>query len=179
MDLFQKPKILTFVIIGLLVINLGTLAFLWFHRPARPDHMTMPLREMMDNKHTHGFLEDQLNFNDKQRDDLNKLKDEHHKQMADIQKSIKDLKDNLFEQLKVTPVDSAKINSIASSIGEKQKEIELVTFYHFQKVRALCNEEQKGKFDNIFKEIIKMMEMPGLPPNEMHQGMMHGTPPPP
>jgi hypothetical protein len=38
----------------------------------------------------------------------------------------------------------------------KDKE-ELGTFYHFQKVRAICDEKQKKKFDEIIKEAARMM----------------------
>ena len=62
----------------------------------------------------------------------------------------------------------------------KEKE-ELAMFYHFQKVRALCDEKQKQKFDEIIKEAARMMgskqrEGQGPPPRREAED---GPPPPP
>lgn len=45
----------------------------------------------------------------------------------------------------------------AAEIGEDQKQIELITFAHFQKVRELCNDDQKKKFDEVIQEALKSM----------------------
>ena len=189
MDIFQKPKILTYIIIALLLLNFGTLAFLWFHKPPKPDREFMEQHEMnkpgemMKPGEVRGFLEDQLNFNDKQREDFNKLRDEHHKSVTVIQDTIKSLKDRLFDQLISNTTDTSKINSIAASIGDAQKQVELITFNHFLKVRALCDNDQKQKFDKIMKDVVRSLDM--HPPNgmEMHNPpemeMHHGLPPPP
>lgn len=187
MDFFQKPKILTVTIIVLFLLNIGTIGFLIFHRPPRPFHddMRQPKMEMPDLNapDARGFLEEQLNFNDKQKEDFNKLRDEHHKAVMVIQDSIRTLKDRLFDQVSITPIDETKINSICTSIGEYQKQIELTTFYHFQKVRALCDDNQKQIFDHVIKDVIKMMDIHGhqMPPGNqmMPPGHEHGLPPPP
>ena len=70
-----------------------------------------------------------------------------------------------------------------SNLGEnqiKEKE-ELVIFYHFKKVRAICDATQKPKFDKIVKEAAKMMgprqhEGPGPPPPP-RMGDGQGPPP--
>jgi len=190
MDIFQKPKILTYIIIALLLLNFGTLAFLWFHKPPKPNREFVEQHEM--NKpgemnrlgEMRGFLEDQLNFNDKQREEFNKLRDEHHKALMVIQDTIKSLKDRMFDQLILNSQDSLKVNSLAASIGDAQKQIELITYNHFQKVRALCDNEQKQKFDKIMKDVVRALDM--RPPHdgmEMHHPpemeMRHGLPPPP
>ena len=175
MDFFQKPKILTIVIIGLLVINLGTLGFLWFHKAPIFHHEFPPFGEMRGPGEMKGFLEDQLNLNDKQREEFNSLREEHHKEIMVIQDSIRTLKDRMFEQLSANPPDSLKTNSIAGAIGENQKRIELLAFGHFQKVRSICDDNQKQKFDKITKDIVRNLEMM---PMMQHMEMRHGLPAP-
>lgn len=180
MDFFQKPKILTLVIIGLLVINLGTLAFLWFHRPSHEfpmHHEMMENNGMRPRDNMKGFIEDRLNLTDKQREEFDKLREEHHKQIMPIQDSIRKEKDKLFEQLQVTTADSNLVNSLASAIGDNQRKMELLAFNHFQKVRSLCDDKQKPIFDEISKDIIKNLEMPMMQHMEMQKGP-HGLPPP-
>ena len=188
MNFFQKPKILTVTIIILFILNVGTIGFLIFHRPPRPlkefdHHEKMEQREMMPPPDARGFLEEQLNFNDKQKEEFSKMRDEHHKQISDIQDSIKNVKDKLFAQVSTNPINEAEINSLCTAIGEFQKRIELTTFYHFQKVRMLCDDTQKQKFDLIIKDAIKMIDMrgPQMPPgNQMPPpGHEHRLPPPP
>jgi Spy/CpxP family protein refolding chaperone len=114
-----------------------------------------------------GFLEGQLNFTEKQKDDALKLREEHMKTMSAIQDSIHALKDKLFDLIAVTPTDSPKVSALVQAIADEQKQIELATFYHFQKIRALCDDSQKQKFDKIMKDVIKTMEMH---PGGMHMG---------
>jgi len=153
MDFFQKPKILTIVIIGLLVLNFATLAFLWFRRPADIHPQFIRQHMMGQMQGPRGFLEGQLNFSEKQKDEAMKLREEHMKTMMTIQDSIHMLKDNLFDLIAVTPTDTPRVNALVQSIGDEQKKIELATFYHFQKIRALCDDSQKQKFDRIMKEV--------------------------
>jgi len=171
MDFFQKPKILTVVIIGLLVLNFATLAFLWFRRS--PGMHPQFLRQQMSgqmNGHMQGprdFLMGQLNFTEKQKGDAVKLREEHMKTMTAIQDSIHSLKDKLFDLIAVTPTDSPKVSALVQAIGDEQKQIELATFYHFQKIRALCDDNQKQKFDKLMKDVIKTM---GMNPGGKHMG---------
>jgi hypothetical protein len=57
--------------------------------------------------------------------------------------------------------DTLTLNEIAFI----QKEIEAVTFHHFQQVRTLCRPEQLPQFDAIILEAIGMM---GPPPPPKH-----------
>jgi Spy/CpxP family protein refolding chaperone len=59
--------------------------------------------------------------------------------------------------LKTAVIDTVKVNELADSIVSIQKQIELVTFYHFQKVRAICTAEQQQKFDEVIDEAIRML----------------------
>lgn len=194
MDFFQKPKILTTTIIVLFVLNLGTIAFLIFHRPPMFDHPFMPpmlrMQQELSQKEgfppppdVRGFLEEQLNLSDKQKEEFNKLRDDHHKRMMEIQDSIKNEKDQLFDQISVNTPDEAKVNLLVNFIGEHQKQIELVNFNHFQKMRAICDDNQKEKFDKILKDVIKNIDlhqrMPGGEMQNMPPGFQHGLPPPP
>lgn len=167
MNFFEKSKVLTIAILGLLILNFVTLAFLIFHRPHFPFPIEPPRKE------ARGFLENELNLTDQQKIEFNRLREEHISTVAQIQDSIKPLKDQLFDQIKNDRVDTATVNSITSKIAENQKRIELATFYHFNKIRTLLNDEQKKKFDMVMKDMLKMTgphppEGPEMrPPGEM------------
>jgi periplasmic protein CpxP/Spy len=165
MDILQKSKFLTFVVIGLLIINFGTLAFLFFKKPPLPPIGPPP-------NEVRGFLEQELNMNDNQKKELDKLKEEHHSRIISLQDTIKLIKDKMFDQLSLMNVDSSLVKQFASTIGEKQTAIELITFEHFRKVRNVCDDNQKQKFDKIMKDVVRMIEgkkfpppPPGMPPH--------------
>lgn len=174
MDFFQKPKLLTFTIIGLFILNLATLGYLWFSRP----HGLLQPRNMNPRMEQRGgFLEEQLNLNDNQRDEFLKLKEEHHKLAEPLQDSIHILKDRMFDIISSGQADTLKAGEIARSIGECQKQLELVAFNHFSKMRGICDDNQKQKFDKVMKNVMMMVG-----PGEMRMGppmdREHGMPPP-
>jgi protein CpxP len=174
MDFFQKPKLLTITIIGLFILNLATLGYLWFSRPhgiLQPRNMNPPLEQRG------GFLEEQLKLNDKQKDEFLKLKEEHHKLAEPLQDSIHILKDRMFDVISSGQADTIKASEIARSIGECQKQLEMVAFHHFRKMRDLCDDNQKQKFDKVMKNVM-MMVGPGEMRMQPPMGREHGLPPP-
>lgn len=169
MNFFEKSKVLTIAILGLLILNFATLGFLILHRP----HLPFPMGP--NRFQTHGYLAKELNLTDAQKTEFKKLREEHQANVMQLQDSIKSLKDQLFDQIKNDRVDTTMVNGIISKIADNQKRIELATFYHFSKVRTLLNDEQKQKFDKVMKDMSKMV---GPHPPE-GPGMMHPDMPPP
>jgi len=164
----SKKSILLIVVIGILILlNVATLTTLWVSRCKEPgppqmiDKLPSPKGRLM--------FEKELNFSKQQLEAVDKLREEHFANVQNIMDDIRKNKDELFNLLK-NP-DSLKVLDLTGKIGTEQKEIELASFYHFQKIRNLCDDKQKVKFDEIFKEIIN----PGPPhPEEIgHQGMQH------
>jgi protein CpxP len=148
----ENKKLLTFVVIGLLLLNLGTLAFLWTGR----DHPHGP-----PPPHEGGpalFLIHELGLNAEQQSRFEKLRDEHHQRMVQIQDSLHTLHETFFEGLSATT--PLQTDSIAGLMGKKQSEIEKLTFDHFRKVRALCTPDQQKKFDSVIEEALRMMAPP-------------------
>ncbi len=175
MNFFEKPKIMTYAIIILFLLNFGTIAFIWLHKPPHPEHefMQHELPPPHDNEKPADFLIHELNLNTQQQSDFEKLRKEHQDAMKQSFDDMKKNKDELFGYLSKGQGDSVKVNQLADNIARSQKQIELATFSHFQKVRAICDENQKKKFDEIIGDALKMMA--GSPPPDEHKG----PPPPP
>lgn len=180
MNYFDKPKIMGLIILALLVLNFGTLSFMWINRPPKPEHERMhegPGPEHIEHPgHPGEFLIHELKLNDTQQKDFEKLRDEHQKQMKQVFDDIRKNKDELFAMLSNPAADTNKISGLTDNIAKGQKQIELATYDHFKKVRALCDDNQKKKFDEIIGDVLKMMAMqpPGSPPPDGQKG-----PPPP
>ncbi|HXP49123.1 MAG TPA: hypothetical protein VN922_04170, partial [Bacteroidia bacterium] len=91
------------------------------------------------------------------------LREEHHHAVEAIQQHSRQLREQFFGMLQNNPVDSAAIKRMTDSIAATQEQIEMVTFYHFRKVRDILRPEQQKRFDEVIQEATKMMA-PQPPP---------------
>jgi Spy/CpxP family protein refolding chaperone len=148
----ENNRFLKIVIIALLLINIGVLSYVWMgahNGPSGDGHRQGP--------DVFGYLCKELQLDDEQTKQYAALRDEHHQAMQAIQHKSHQLRDRFFDMLHVSPVDSAAIKSMSDSIAHTQEQIELVTFYHFQKVRAILRPDQQKHFDSIIQETLSMM----------------------
>jgi hypothetical protein len=88
-------------------------------------------------------------------------KDYLTKQLND---DMKDLKDNMFDNLSTNNIDSNKVKGLLQQIGENEKGRDSITFYHFRKLRTILTAEQQQKFDKIIKNVLRMMGPPPQAP---------------
>ena len=149
MSLTEKPKFLTAIIVALLLLNFGTLTFMWTHHPGGP-------RGQRPGDVFH-FLVSELKMTDEQQKQYEVLRDEHHHQVEEKQQEGRKLHDTFYELLRNPKIDSLMVAQTADAIAVNQKQIDLITFYHFQKVRAICTPQQQQKFDEIIAEALRMM----------------------
>lgn len=100
------------------------------------------------------FIAKELNFDTAQMQEFEKINNVHHEAMREISRDIKKLKDQLFNQLSETEVNETKINDITSRIGEKERQKDLKTFYHFKAVQKICVDEQRPRFNSIIQDAL-------------------------
>ena len=159
----SSVKIWKWLVIVLVIINIALLATIWMKpRFGGPHEHTPPLnggpREMIIHE---------LNFNKQQIKQFDVLVSEHRNSIKELREQGKDLRTNLFDLLKTDVIDSVKVKEATSAIGANQIAIESSTFSHFEKVRKICDEGQKKKFDEIIQTITHMMAGPQGPPPPM------------
>lgn len=162
----NNSKFLKIVIILLLLINLSTIAFMWLHRPPKNDVVG-------------DFFSKELQFTANQKKQFEDLKKQHCEAKEALKEINKEKHDAFLDLLKNPNVDSLTVRKAADEIIKVKEKEELALFYHFQKVRAICHEKQKQKFDEIIKEAARMMgpsrEGQGPPPRRERE---EGPPPP-
>ncbi|MCX6306780.1 MAG: Spy/CpxP family protein refolding chaperone [Bacteroidetes bacterium] len=152
-------------IIILVMVNLGTLAFLWFGRP-RPGQMPV-------SGEAAEYLIDELKLTPGQQDQFGKLRKEHRGKLSLLQAEDRRLHDLFFESLFLIPADTLTVNVLADSMAGLRRQMELLTFEHFRQLRLLLTEEQSRKFHQVFNQALeRVMPLPPMPP-------MPPMPPPP
>lgn len=137
-----KNKIYMWLIAILMLANTLTIFIYWGGR----------IKEMKENSPKE-FLVKELKFDDNQKKQFFALAKEHNENAQIIRRKIKQSKDDFFHLLKDPNATDSIEKFAAQKVSKNIEELDLYTFDHFKKVRALCNEEQKEKFDKIISQI--------------------------
>ncbi len=149
MENLKKIKTLWVAIIMLIIINLSVLAWMWFSPQGMQGHIS-PER-----------IERTLNFDSKQKEQFEVIKDKHFAEVTPIRDSIKIIKSELFDYIKQDKPDPKIIEKKMNLLASKIKENEEKTLKHFTEIRAMCNTEQKHVFDNDILERFKNQDPNG------------------
>jgi periplasmic protein CpxP/Spy len=150
----SKSKLWIAIVVVLLVVNTILLVFLWMGK--RP-------RKMMGGS-AKDYLTKELSLNEAQVKQYDQLRDEHIGAIRQLNDDMKDLKDNMFDNLSTNNIDSNKVKGLLQQIGENEKGRDSITFYHFRKLRTILTAEQQQKFDKIIKNVLRMMGPPPQAP---------------
>ena len=146
----NKMKFLTVGIVILLLLNAATL-FILFHT-----HLNQ-LHDHHNGEDPAHYITTQLKFDANQQKQFEDLRNRHHEQTMKFHDEDRELHDLYFNLLKTDHPDKAKVDSVASLIGAQRKNLELLTFEHFQQLRTICRDDQKKLFDNTIDEIARTM----------------------
>ena len=98
------------------------------------------------------FISKQLDLDASQQQQYQKLTSTHREAMKSIDTDIRVLKDEFFSNISNESITTLEIDSIASLISDKEKLKDIEVFNHFKALRAICNDEQKAKFNAIMKD---------------------------
>jgi protein CpxP len=156
-----KNNFWLYAISGILITaNIVTLTLLWIHKTKN---------DTPQGFRPHGgpqlfeYISKELHFDEKQKDAYALLRDEHHSGAEKLQDSIKAAKDELFMMLQQANTNEESITVQSNKAAALTARLDVFTFHHFQKVRALCNAEQQKRFDDIIQQAIHSMAQQGPP----------------
>lgn len=144
----EKSKFQQIIILLLLLINTGTLTFMWINRPPHP-HFP-PGRA---GSGAFDFIVHETKMNGEQQEKYSALRDEHRDEIKKTQEKIHLLKKEIYDHFP----DEKTMRANAHKIGNLQIKTEEVTYQHFLSVRALLEPDQQEIFDRIIPEATAMM----------------------
>lgn len=152
----SKAKLLWIAVIALLLLNFGILAFLFLSKEHEPMGRKMP-REIIIEK---------LHFNESQIVDYDKIIKQHQQSIKNLDDSIKNTKDKLYQLLNDKTVNSSKKDSLFLKLANYQKQIETTHFNHFLEIKKLCNKNQLQDYKNLTQELGHLFSQHRKPRNE-------------
>ena len=142
-------KIVAWLIGVLILANIATLTFFWIGH----------LKNQRDNS-PKDFLAKSLHFSEAQKNAYFELAKNHNENANKIREQIKSNKENLFQLLKTEQIVDSVKNTAALKVSLSIQALDILTFDHFKKVRVLCTEEQKPKFDELIQKIVNSVNNP-------------------
>ena len=162
----SKIKLLAALVIVLVLINVSMMGYLWFAPKGPGDRSGGP----RDGHGPGGLVIKELKFDAKQQEQFEKLREDHHAAMVDIDKVSRQLHSQLFKTLADNP-DTVReyhlSDSILTEISRREKSREMITYMHLAEVRKICNPDQKKIFDDmIARASMRKPEGPPPPPRE-------------
>ncbi len=146
-----KNKFFTWLVATLLVANAVTILFFWINRPERMQGPKGSPRE---------FLVHALELDSSQMDAFQALIEGHQALARPLKKEVRTAKENLFQLLKQPVIPGPEKMKAVQAITLNIQALELLNLDHFQKLRALCNEKQKTKFDGLLDQLAGLMATP-------------------
>ena len=133
---FTNNPLLSIIILLLLTANIVTLAFLWTHKGGDRREKGMPPPPVGGGQ-VFEFVNNELKLDSAQRVAYGKLRDEHQPGQKPLQDSIRKAKDAFFALLQQSNAPDSLIMAGSRKTSETEQQLELLTFRHFQKLRAI------------------------------------------
>jgi protein CpxP len=145
----EKTKLLTIAVIGLLLINLGTLGFLLLtNKQHRPPHGGRPEPKEI--------IIEKLNLDKNQQNDYAKLIQWHRGEITRLDDNVRQAKNELYSQLNETETNAKTKDSLIAVINSNQKQIEQTHFKHFEDIKKLCRKDQMENFNDLTEELARI-----------------------
>jgi protein CpxP len=103
------------------------------------------------------FLQKDIGFSAEQLQKFGEMKNAHKEKMKPLFENLSKTKEHFYQLMKDPAVAESTLDSGASVIGQKQKELDLQTFRYFKNLRNLCTPDQLSRFDSLFPNILQKM----------------------
>ena len=155
----SKTQLLSWAVIGLLVINLGILAFLLLGRAGTPRHPG----QMSERDEPKRIIIHKLQLDDAQVTEYEKLIAQHRASIRRIEDEIRDTKNELYLTLAADKPGADK-DSLQSRLGILQQQIEATHYDHFVAIRTLCKPQQLLQFNELTSELAALFGRNANPP---------------
>lgn len=152
MDIFAKQKIFIRTIILLVVLNIALIGFFIF-KEMKPHHEPLLFPKSEEYNDVSGILKKELNLTDNQVAQFDAIRKQNFEKQTALKKIIRVDKDAINQEMFNKNSDETKIIQLAKKVSQNEYQIELLHFEQAKKLKAVCNEEQLNKFQNLVIEI--------------------------
>ncbi len=177
-------------IVLLIAANLATLTFFWVDKLSLRKQIPESRRDFRHPRPPQLLLEE-LDFSNEQQNKYDSLFNKHISNVGILKDSIRQAKEAFFSLLSDSQISMDELQKRTAEAASLQGRLDMLTFEHFRKVKAICTADQQHKFDKIIVNIVERMapppprrggpdgNRPPPPPGEGSNGPDSNDPPPP
>lgn len=157
----SESRFLKLVVIGLLLLNAGTLGYLLLGGGTGGGADETKSGEHTMHRGGPGgparFLRERLQLTDAQEVQYRDMRDAHRSAVIDIRAGIRGTRRRLYALMHdgTQPSDGIAAAPLLDSMATAQRRIDSVTFAHFEELRGICTAAQQRKFDEVIGEALE------------------------
>ena len=148
-----KNKFLIGIIALFILANIISIYLFWAVKPQPDRQKGTPA----------AFLIKELNLNEKQQEQLEVFREDHLSEAEPLRRELVKNKKMFFQLLQQNNVVDSQIINAEKAVTTVIGKLDLLAYDHFKKVRSICTETQKEKFDKIILKVAQILGNPGDP----------------
>ncbi|KUL31370.1 periplasmic heavy metal sensor [Chlorobium limicola] len=150
MDFFSSKRFITATLAILVVLNVALLSLLWWQNIHKPEERQIRITREFKRQI---YFTGPLALSEEQSLRFSNLRQNHFRTVKPHIQAIARLKKELVtESVKEIP-DTAKIDSLAGSIGKRQAVVEKELAMHFHELAMVCTPPQRASLQKILERI--------------------------
>jgi Spy/CpxP family protein refolding chaperone len=150
MNIFQRNKVVIWVLAGLLVIVMSALGTMVYHRWVRP----VPPKSMQECGVRCNLLVDELGLSETQAKSIDSIRAGYRRAGMATADSLRARRSQLVTELSNEPCDTFRLRQLAVEIGMLQTDLINQTIDQYLRIRKECTPEQREKLSSLYYELM-------------------------
>jgi Spy/CpxP family protein refolding chaperone len=150
MDYFKKNKVLGWIIVVGLVINIAAISTILYKVYFQRDKLE---NNRFQSKEPHDFISKELNLSPEQIKKFKEIKDSSKEEAKTIFTTMSNQRKELLNELAVINPDTFKINNYISEIEKSQSLLLHHTVNHYLKLKNVLREDQYENLNLLFMDM--------------------------
>jgi hypothetical protein len=169
----RKYRMLTWMVVILLALNVATIASLVYHSRQPEKNLRASQEDQISAKSDQGtrFFRERLNLSPDQVIRFREVNRNYNRAANLITNRLERLRSDMVEEMGKAQPDTARLNVICREVGKNHENLKRHTIDHFFRMKTLCTEEQAARLTGIFMEMVQKQDTAVV-----HQGRRRGGP---
>ena len=154
----NRTRIMIWAIVVLAVLNITTILTIIYHRHEPEPEITVPVSgtnvgENSSVRFSGRWFRDELDLSAEQMNRFREFNPSFRRNVRDINLELNDLRRLMLIEMSSPDSDSARLNSLADSVGNLHADLKKHTYRYYMNFKNICTGEQKEKLDRMFGEM--------------------------
>lgn len=172
----ERTKLLTFAVVGLLLLNLLTIGFL-FLKPDQPQQPEQgPARPGFGAEGPATVIIERLHLDERQQTQYRQLVKAHQDRMRALNEKSAQLYRNYYGLLEAARYDTKQADALSRQIADSQQKMAQLNFDHFKEIKSLCRPDQTADFNRLVSDLARLFGRQQRPPRSGPDGPPAGAP---